>query len=69
MIVHGADDRRFPLAFARKLAACFPAERAELFVAAGARHSESSLDPAYAAAVRHFIGRHLEGFDDFRGPA
>ena len=69
MIVHGADDRRFPLAFARELAARFPADRVELFVAAGARHSESSFDPAYPAAVRNFIAQRLDGFDDFRGPA
>ena len=69
MIIHGADDRRFPLAFALKLKACFPPDRVDLFVAAGARHSESSCDPAYPAAVRHFIARHLDGFADFKEPA
>jgi pimeloyl-ACP methyl ester carboxylesterase len=68
MIIHGGDDRRFPLAFARKLKACFPSDRSELFVAAGARHSESSFDPAYPDAVRNFIARHLGGCEDLRGP-
>ena len=61
MIIHGAQDRRFPLEFALRLKACFPPERSELFVAENARHSESSLDPGYAAAVRGFIERHLVG--------
>jgi len=60
MIIHGAQDRRFPLEFALRLKACFAAERSELFVAENARHSESSLDPGYAAAVRGFIDRHLD---------
>jgi len=59
MIIHGARDRRFPLEFALRLKACFPPERSALFVAANARHSESSLDPGYPAAVRAFIDRHL----------
>jgi pimeloyl-ACP methyl ester carboxylesterase len=61
MIIHAADDRRFPLAFALTLKACFPPDRVDLFVAEGARHSESSLDPAYPDAVRTFIARHLDG--------
>jgi pimeloyl-ACP methyl ester carboxylesterase len=68
MIIHGADDRRFPLAFALKLKACFPSDQSELFVAAGARHSESSFDPAYPDAVRNFLARHLEGCEDLREP-
>jgi len=69
MILHGAQDRRFPLAFALALKDSFPPGRADLFVAAGARHSESSGDPAYPAAVRAFIAKHLSGFADFREPA
>jgi uncharacterized protein len=69
MIIHGSDDRRFPLAFAHKLKTCFPPDRVDFFVAAGARHSESSFDPAYPAVVRNFIARHLEGFEDFKGSA
>ena len=60
MIIHGAQDRRFPLEFALRLKVCFSPERSELFVAENARHSESSLDPGYAAAVRGFIERHLD---------
>ncbi len=67
MIIHGADDRRFPVAFAFKLKACFPPDRVDLFVAAGARHSESSFDPAYPGAVREFIARYLEGRPDGGG--
>ena len=69
MIIHGEDDRRFPLTFALRLKACLPPERVDLFVAAGARHSESSFDPAYPGAVRDFIARHLEGFEGSRGAA
>jgi len=64
MIIHGADDRRFPLAFACKLKACLPSGQVEMFVAAGARHSESSFDPAYPAAVRNFIARYLGGMEE-----
>jgi pimeloyl-ACP methyl ester carboxylesterase len=59
MIIHGGKDRRFPLGFALELKACFPPEESELFVAANARHSESSMDPGYPDAVRGFIDRHL----------
>jgi hypothetical protein len=62
-------NRFFGSAFARKLKACFPADRVELLVAAGARHSESSFDPAYPEAARRFILRHLQGVEDVGGPA
>jgi hypothetical protein len=68
MIIHGADDRRFPQSFALKLKASLPPDRVDLFVAAGARHSESSFDPAYPGAVRKFIARHLGGMEDDRPP-
>jgi len=68
MIIHGADDRRFPLSFALTLKASLPPDRVDLFVAAGARHSESSFDPAYPGAVRKFIARHLGGMEDDRPP-
>jgi pimeloyl-ACP methyl ester carboxylesterase len=64
MVIHGAEDQRFPLAFALRLKACLPPGRADLFIAAGARHSESSFDPAYPAAVRNFIARHLGGMEE-----
>lgn len=59
MGIHGAQDRRFPVAFAPRLKACLPPDRSELFVAENARHSESRLDPRYAASVRGFIDRPL----------
>jgi uncharacterized protein len=64
MIIHGALDQRFPIAFALRLKTCFPPERSELFVAENARHSESSLDPGYAPAVHGFIVRHLDHAGD-----
>jgi pimeloyl-ACP methyl ester carboxylesterase len=60
MIIHGAQDQRFPVEFALRLKSCFPPERSELFVATNARHSESSLDPGYAPAVQGFIARRLD---------
>jgi pimeloyl-ACP methyl ester carboxylesterase len=59
MLIHGENDRRFPLAFARRLRPCFASGAAEFFVAAGAGHSESSRDPAYPEALKRFIDRHL----------
>ena len=64
MIIHGALDQRFPVAFALRLKTCFRPERSELFVAENARHSESSLDPGYAPAVHGFIVRHLDHAGD-----
>lgn len=69
MIIHGGGDRRFPLQFAHELKAHFPPGRVELFVAPGARHSESSFDPAFPGAVRKFIARHLGGMEDEGEPA
>lgn len=60
LIIHGEKDRRFPLAFAEKLQRAFAPGRAELFVAAGAGHSESSLSPEYPAVVASFIERHFD---------
>lgn len=55
MLIHGARDRRFPLAFARQLQAAFPNGKAQIFVAPRAGHSDSSLDPEYPAAVKAFV--------------
>lgn len=57
LIIHGGNDRSFPLRFAWQLRDSFPAGRAELFVAKGSDHSSSSLDPAYPAAMRAFVER------------
>lgn len=59
MLIHGENDRRFPVAFASKLLQCFPPGRAELFTAPGAGHSESSRSPGYPEAVKRFIDRHI----------
>jgi pimeloyl-ACP methyl ester carboxylesterase len=55
MLIHGARDRRFPLAYARQLKNAFSNGNARLFVAPDAGHSDSSLDPGYPAAVQSFI--------------
>lgn len=55
MLIHGARDRRFPLAYAQQLKAAFVNGNARLFVAPEAGHSDSSLDPAYPAAVKAFV--------------
>lgn len=58
MLVHGEKDRRFPLAFALALKDSFSPGQAELYVAEGVGHSESSQTPGYADAVRSFLERH-----------
>ncbi len=57
LLVHGEKDRRFPLSFAEKLHRSFKPGQAELFVAEGAGHSDSSLATAYPGAVRRFLQR------------
>ena len=59
MLIHGAKDRRFPLAFARKLKRSFTTERVTLYIAEGAGHSDSSQTPGYAKTVRWFLDRYL----------
>lgn len=55
MLIHGEKDRRFPLAFARELQAAFEPRQIPLFVAPGADHSDSSLSPGYADALKRFL--------------
>jgi pimeloyl-ACP methyl ester carboxylesterase len=57
MIIHGEKDARFPLRFAENLTKSFEKGRAELFVAKGADHSDSSLSQGYREAVRSFLDR------------
>jgi pimeloyl-ACP methyl ester carboxylesterase len=59
MIIHGEKDRRFPLAFARKLEQSFTHGKVSFYVAQGAGHSDSSLTPGYQGAVEAFIDRYL----------
>ena len=60
MMIHGEKDRRFPLEFALKLKRSFAPGQAELYVAEGAGHSDSSRTPGYAEAVKSFLERHLK---------
>ena len=57
MLVHGEKDRRFPLAFAMTLRDSFSPGQADLYVAEGAGHSDSSQTPGYPDAVRSFLER------------
>ena len=60
MMIHGEKDRRFPLQFARKLKDSFPSGQAELYVAPGAGHSDSSGTPGYKPAVKMFLDRYVK---------
>ena len=60
MLIHGEKDRRFPLAFALELKRHFAPGQAELYVAEGAGHSDSSHTPGYSGAVQSFLDRHLK---------
>jgi pimeloyl-ACP methyl ester carboxylesterase len=60
MVIHGAEDRRFSAAFARRLHRAFPRGRARLLVVPGAGHSESSHHPQYPEAVGEFLAAHPE---------
>jgi len=55
MLIHGEKDRRFPLAFAKKLHNSFSPGQAELFVAMGAGHSQASTVEGYFPAITRFI--------------
>ena len=61
LIIHGEEDENFPLHHATRLRDHFPPGRAELFVAAGADHSSSSLSPLYPKVVEAFLDRYLSG--------
>lgn len=67
MLIHGEHDRRFPLAFPRELLAAFAPGQAELFVAPGAGHSESSRAAGYPGAVRSFLEKHGACVNDENG--
>jgi pimeloyl-ACP methyl ester carboxylesterase len=57
MLIHGENDRRFPLKFALKLKDSFAPGQAELYIARGVGHSDSSLTPGYQAAIHSFVAR------------
>jgi pimeloyl-ACP methyl ester carboxylesterase len=58
MIIHGEKDRRFPLAYARQLKNSFAPGQAELYVAPGVGHSDSSKTVGYPNALKSFVDRH-----------
>ena len=62
MLIHGENDRRFPLRFARTLQQNFAAGQAELFIAAGVGHSDSSTTAAYPKTVKTFMKNNLGDF-------
>ena len=57
MLIHGEKDRRFPVEFALALKQSFAAGQAELYIAKGVGHSDSSRTPGYRQAVRSFVDR------------
>ncbi|GBC63560.1 alpha/beta hydrolase [Desulfonema ishimotonii] len=58
LLIHGQSDATFPVAFAKKLARSFPGNGATLWIARGAGHSDSSLQPGYREAVGRFLEAH-----------
>jgi pimeloyl-ACP methyl ester carboxylesterase len=61
MLIHGENDRRFPLTFALELKRSFAPDQVVLYVAPGAGHSDSSQTPGYELALKSFLDRHLKG--------
>ena len=57
MLIHGEADRRFPLKFALTLKQNFAAGQAELYVAKGVGHSDSSTTADYPKTVKSFLER------------
>jgi pimeloyl-ACP methyl ester carboxylesterase len=60
MVIHGELDRRFPAHFARRLYRRLPADRARLFVAQGAGHSEANGHPEYPGVLADFLEAYPE---------
>ena len=60
MMIHGENDRRFPLAFALELKRSFEPGQVALYVAQGAGNSDSSRTPGYEGAVKSFLDHHLK---------
>ena len=70
MLIHGQNDRRFPVKFALKLKRSFQSSKVDLYLAPGAGHSDSSKTPGYGPAVKKFLDQKEfvgieECFDDF----
>jgi pimeloyl-ACP methyl ester carboxylesterase len=60
MLIHGENDRRFPLDFALELQRSFAPGQAELYIGQGAGHSDSSQTAGYEQAVKSFLDHQLE---------
>jgi pimeloyl-ACP methyl ester carboxylesterase len=60
MLIHGEKDRRFPLKFALTLEQNFATGQAELYVAEGVGHSDSSTTAGYPKAVWSFLERNRQ---------
>ena len=58
MMIHGKQDRRFPIAYAQELAGRFRQGQVDFYAAEGAGHSDSSLTEGYLPAVERFLKRH-----------
>ena len=63
MLIHGEKDRRFPPEFAGRLQKSFKPDQAELYIAKGAGHSDSSRTTGYEAALRRFLKQRLDDED------
>jgi uncharacterized protein len=61
MLIHGSDDDRFPISFAKRLKDSFRPGQAVLYIGIGAGHSDSSHTPGYADAVKNFLEKHAYG--------
>ncbi len=58
MLIHGKEDRRFPIEFMRILEKQFDPKQTHVYIAEGAGHSNSSHGPGYADAVKAFLDFH-----------
>ncbi|MBW1988275.1 MAG: alpha/beta fold hydrolase [Deltaproteobacteria bacterium] len=67
LLIHGDEDEKFPLSWARRLKRAFP--RACLFVARGAGHADCPRAPGYEAAVRSFLADAVGLGKGFETPA
>jgi pimeloyl-ACP methyl ester carboxylesterase len=58
LVIHGEKDQRFPVAYAHTLKNSFRPGQAEIYIAPGAGHSDSSQTPGYLPAIDGFMDRH-----------
>jgi pimeloyl-ACP methyl ester carboxylesterase len=58
MLIHGEQDRRFPVRFAYQLKDCFGKAPVSLYVAPEAGHSDASQTAGYLPAVQAFLEQH-----------